>query len=199
MSGETPADIDTRSSVMAEAAKLFATRGYDAVSVREIVQAAGVTKPALYYHFGSKEGVARALLEDFFVAADETRARVFKTTCGLRELFEVYTREMLDLAQRFRTTLAFGFSLWFGRSSLKALIQQAEDYDCKVVKEWAEILPQRGISEGNAVRTVKVYWALLMQELMKVVQCPEWSGCADSMAEEVATLVLNGVSAFEED
>jgi TetR/AcrR family transcriptional regulator len=44
------------------AAKLFASRGYDATSVREIVEAAGVTKPTLYYHFGSKEGLAQALL-----------------------------------------------------------------------------------------------------------------------------------------
>ena len=43
------------------AARLFATRGYDATSVREVVEAAGVTKPTLYYHFGSKEGLAQAL------------------------------------------------------------------------------------------------------------------------------------------
>jgi AcrR family transcriptional regulator len=44
------------------AARLFAERGFDATSVREIVEAAGVTKPTLYYHFGSKEGLAQALL-----------------------------------------------------------------------------------------------------------------------------------------
>ena len=44
------------------ASRLFATRGYDATSVREIVEAAGVTKPTLYYHFGSKEGLAQAVL-----------------------------------------------------------------------------------------------------------------------------------------
>ena len=44
------------------AARLFATRGYDATSVRTIAEEAGVTKPTLYYHFGSKEGLAQALL-----------------------------------------------------------------------------------------------------------------------------------------
>jgi AcrR family transcriptional regulator len=44
------------------AARLFATQGYDATSVRTIVEEAGVTKPTLYYHFGSKEGLAHALL-----------------------------------------------------------------------------------------------------------------------------------------
>jgi AcrR family transcriptional regulator len=44
------------------AARLFATGGYDATPVRTIVEAAGVTKPTLYYHFGSKEGLAHALV-----------------------------------------------------------------------------------------------------------------------------------------
>ena len=44
------------------AARLFAERGYDATSVREIVEAAGVAKPTLYYYFRSKEGLAHALL-----------------------------------------------------------------------------------------------------------------------------------------
>jgi TetR/AcrR family transcriptional regulator len=38
-----------------EATSLFAGKGYGSTSVREVVEAAGVTKPTLYYHFGSKE------------------------------------------------------------------------------------------------------------------------------------------------
>jgi TetR/AcrR family transcriptional regulator len=44
------------------AARLFSEHGFDATSVREIVEAAGVAKPTLYYYFGSKEGLAQALL-----------------------------------------------------------------------------------------------------------------------------------------
>src|SRR5258708_6188212 len=44
------------------AARLFAERGYDATSVREIVEAAGGAKPTLYYYFRSKEGLAQALI-----------------------------------------------------------------------------------------------------------------------------------------
>src|ERR1700691_3525680 len=43
-------------------ARLFAERGYDATSVREIVEAAGVAKPTLYYYYRSKERLAQALL-----------------------------------------------------------------------------------------------------------------------------------------
>ena len=39
----------------------FAARGYDGVQVREVAEEAGVSKPTLYYHFGSKEGLFRQL------------------------------------------------------------------------------------------------------------------------------------------
>ncbi|MEU9603630.1 TetR/AcrR family transcriptional regulator [Streptomyces sp. NPDC048057] len=41
--------------LLATATRLFAEQGYDRTSVQEIVEAAGVTKGALYHYFGSKE------------------------------------------------------------------------------------------------------------------------------------------------
>jgi AcrR family transcriptional regulator len=41
--------------LMAAATRLFADNGYDRTSVQEIVEAAGVTKGALYHYFGSKD------------------------------------------------------------------------------------------------------------------------------------------------
>ena len=42
---------------------LFTEKGYASTSVREIVEKAGVTKPALYYYFKSKEGMFNAILD----------------------------------------------------------------------------------------------------------------------------------------
>jgi len=44
------------------ATDLFLAKGYAASSVREIVEAVGVTKPTLYYHFESKEGLYLTLM-----------------------------------------------------------------------------------------------------------------------------------------
>lgn len=71
---------------MDSAVLLFTTRGYAATSVREIVEMAGVTKPALYYHFESKEGIYLAILEDLVKIADEgiAASRVFSGTARER-------------------------------------------------------------------------------------------------------------------
>jgi TetR/AcrR family transcriptional regulator len=51
---------------MGAALKLFTQRGYSATTVRELVQEAGVTKPVLYYYFGSKEGLFLELMRTHF-------------------------------------------------------------------------------------------------------------------------------------
>ncbi|GAB4457965.1 MAG: TetR/AcrR family transcriptional regulator [Armatimonadaceae bacterium] len=45
---------DTRREILAHALRLFNARGFAAVSVDDIVAAAGVTKPTFYYHFPGK-------------------------------------------------------------------------------------------------------------------------------------------------
>lgn len=45
----------TANKILHTAARLFMQRGYRAVSINDIVQAAEITKPTLYYHFADKE------------------------------------------------------------------------------------------------------------------------------------------------
>lgn len=54
----------TRAALVASARRLFATRGYNAVSTTEIVEDAALTRNALYYHFATKEELFRAVYED---------------------------------------------------------------------------------------------------------------------------------------
>ncbi len=56
-------DQAARERLLAAAAELFARKGYAATSVGEIVAAAGVTKPTLYYHFRSKEGLYLEMMQ----------------------------------------------------------------------------------------------------------------------------------------
>ncbi len=60
----TPPDADehVRTRLLKAAVRVFDRKGYAGASVREIAEQAGVTKPTLYYHFGSKEGLLVAIL-----------------------------------------------------------------------------------------------------------------------------------------
>lgn len=57
---ETPG---TRERIIEEATDLFASKGYEKTSLREVADRLGFTKAALYYHFNSKSDLARAIIE----------------------------------------------------------------------------------------------------------------------------------------
>ncbi len=57
-------DARARERLLRAAADVFDRKGYAGASVREIVEQARITKPVLYYHYGSKEGMLIAILEE---------------------------------------------------------------------------------------------------------------------------------------
>lgn len=94
-----------REQLLAAAVRLFAQKGYAATTVRDILRAARVTAPVLYYHFGSKEGLFRALAEEgmrrFRAAHESALAAGGSATEKIRRLclgHAAVRREYADLA-----------------------------------------------------------------------------------------------------
>jgi AcrR family transcriptional regulator len=54
----------TRQALVAAARRSFAERGYADTSIEQLARAAKVTRGALYYHFGAKDELFRAVYED---------------------------------------------------------------------------------------------------------------------------------------
>jgi len=55
-----------RQRILDAARRVFADCGYQGSAVQEIVRIARVTKPTLYYYFGSKAGLYRTVVDDAF-------------------------------------------------------------------------------------------------------------------------------------
>ena len=72
---------------------LFATKGYDAVSVRDLAKAAGVSEAALYKHFKGKEEMAQyiftAIISDYTRRLQRIDAEVSGAVNKLCRLVEV--------------------------------------------------------------------------------------------------------------
>ncbi|MFO7690233.1 MAG: ScbR family autoregulator-binding transcription factor [Cryobacterium sp.] len=82
--------IVTRAAIVRGAAVVFQNRGYGSTSLADVCAAAGVTKGALYFHFDSKEALARAIIE----AQHETSSMIGQTllaagTPGLNAMIEM--------------------------------------------------------------------------------------------------------------
>lgn len=66
----------TRNALIAAARRLFTEKGYDRVAAEEIVREAGVTRGALYHHFGGKAELLEAVYERLEAESTERVARV---------------------------------------------------------------------------------------------------------------------------
>ena len=53
---------ERRQQLVNVACPVFAERGYDATSLEEIAERAGVSRPILYSHFGDKQGLFEAVV-----------------------------------------------------------------------------------------------------------------------------------------
>ncbi|MGJ4965910.1 TetR/AcrR family transcriptional regulator [Bradyrhizobium oligotrophicum] len=54
--------MSTEDQILSAAAEILERQGPEAVTTRAVCQAAGVTAPTLYHHFGDKSGLLRALV-----------------------------------------------------------------------------------------------------------------------------------------
>ena len=56
--------MHTKQRILREALRLFSQKGYDAVSVEQIVDAVGIKAPSLYKHYKSKQDIFNAIFEE---------------------------------------------------------------------------------------------------------------------------------------
>jgi AcrR family transcriptional regulator len=84
--------------ILATALDLFARKGYDATSVREICESAGITKPTLYHFFGSKEGVLQALVQTGFQQYRAMVNAAMDTPGSYRDRVKVLARAVFQSA-----------------------------------------------------------------------------------------------------
>ena len=97
------AKADRRATLLAEAARLFARSGFDGVSMEDLGAAAGISGPAVYRHFASKQAVLAALL----VAAALRGLVAFHTAFALAQpdVIRVQDRDLDALAEADRRTV----------------------------------------------------------------------------------------------
>jgi AcrR family transcriptional regulator len=141
-----PAELDpqTRARLLRAAVCVFDRKGYSAASVREIVEIAGVTKPALYYHFGSKEGVLTAILQE---AAREFRSAMHRGVDRpgtARERLFGLCADLHGLFQEHVPVVRVAHSVFFGPA------EGAPQFDFSIYDREMERAVRRIVEDGQA-------------------------------------------------
>lgn len=105
MSSPTEEPTDNRKKILLAAEKLFSVQGFNATSVREIVQKAEVTAPVLYYYFGSKDELLTTLVSERFEEHMSRLLPVLETVTTVEELFHCWSTSLVEETIARPTTL----------------------------------------------------------------------------------------------
>ncbi len=147
MAEQEKLDGGVRERLLVAALALFNNKGYAATSVREIVEASGVTKPVLYYYFGNKEGIYLELMNNSFAQFDDSLARMttIPGTAGDRIIH--FCSLLLKLVIDRLEVLRLIYAIFYGPPQGAPNIN-FQDYFTKIV-ETVEILVKEGIANGE--------------------------------------------------
>ena len=67
----------TRARLLAAAARVYAARGFAGATLDDVAEEAGLTKGAVYGHFGSKDNLLAALMEEYLAAEIAEQVALF--------------------------------------------------------------------------------------------------------------------------
>jgi AcrR family transcriptional regulator len=89
-----------REEMIAQAKAIFLARGYEAVSVRAVTQACGISTMSFYSYFESKRDLAQHILSDFFEALVSELLLAAEGLQTPEEVLEAHVRICLDHVER---------------------------------------------------------------------------------------------------
>jgi len=165
---------DTRQKIIDKAAELFLIKGFNATSIRDLLEATGLTKGCLYFHFKCKDDIGleylRQASEKFMLFLDQGlqgssgvdkldnfligaftyhNSRDFVGGC----LFGNTALETSDTAPDFAKLTAATFHQWRGK--LTNIIQQAQEEGGVINNRTAEDLAEFVIAtlEGGIMQS----------------------------------------------
>jgi len=133
---------DTKTRILDVAEGLFMEHGFEATSLRQLTSAAGVNLAAVNYHFGSKDGLVRAVFSRRLKPLNEERIRLLEA-CDLENGREDGVEQVLNafLAPLLRAVRATPEGTReFGRLMGRAFSEPNEDVRKMVSEEFAEAI-----------------------------------------------------------
>jgi TetR/AcrR family transcriptional regulator len=144
-----------RDRLLGAALQLFARKGFESASVRELTEAAKVTRPTLYYHFGSKEGLYLELLERLCATVEDSILRSMVPQGTARVRLRSFVLKILDsiIEDAGNQRFFFVISLDPRRNNLSSFHERMRNFIEAVV----ELLLEEGVEKGE-FETEKVKW-----------------------------------------
>jgi AcrR family transcriptional regulator len=186
---------NTKGVIFRTAARLFAEKGYNGVSMREISELTGLSKPTIYYYFGNKEGIYRALVSvglnynsEQFQKLQEKNIPVKQKIIELVKMRFQQVSDYPDLA-KFFVMLLLGFEKL---SFLEDLISDAMNR-----RKWLVDMIQEAIKSGEFGTSARpelaseIFLGAISHFILKQLTTNE-EVLTDQLAEDIVEMLFLG-------
>ncbi|MBA4394559.1 MAG: TetR/AcrR family transcriptional regulator [Desulfobacca sp.] len=192
-------DQTVRQRLLVQATELFARKGYASTTVREIVQAAGVTKPVLYYYFRNKEGIYLELMKEAWERFDSILVGAQKGPGTVRKKILNLMDQVFELVLERIEVARIGYSMYYGYP------QGAPPFDFDafhlMFHEVVKGLVEEGIStqEFQAGNVVDMTWAIIgaVNLAIELQICHPEMGVGKEGVARMINLIFEGIAAKE--
>lgn len=149
----------TRSKIVMAALRVFATRGFEAASLKEITTASETNVAAIHYHFGSKESLIREVLQTVADPINRLRMEMLErqptgSSRTLEHVLEALLAPPIRLSAdttgdgRLLTRLILQARALPSEFTNTALVQQYDSMALRFVQALREVEP--GLNEADA-------------------------------------------------
>ncbi len=190
-------ELGTKAKIFQAAARLFAEKGYNGVSMREISESTGLSKPTIYYYFGSKEGIYTSLVEVGLHHNLEQFQQIIDMNIPVKQKIIEIVKIRFRQVQEFPEFAKFFLLIFMSIENLPFLKKFIEEAASR--RQSLADLIQQGIFQGefgksaNPKLAADILIGTLMHFLVKQLNVKK-KILSDELAEEIVELIFKGLN-----
>lgn len=192
-----PPTNDTEERLLDHALTLFAEKGYEAASVREIIEATGVTRPVLYYYCSNKEDLFKRLVHWKHDEAYRELGRIVQETKGCANRLRAIIRASFAFCAADPRVPQIMFQTTFGPTIPGIAEFMAEVGKLRfllVHQVMQEGLNDGELQGGDAAALSLVFCCIMDQHINLLVRMPDPKRrLTPDLADELVNVFLYGV------
>jgi AcrR family transcriptional regulator len=190
-------ELGTKAKIFQAAARLFAEKGYNGVSMREISESTGLSKPTIYYYFGSKEGIYTSLVEVGLHHNLEQFQQIIDMNIPVKQKIIEIVKIRFRQVQEYPEFAKFFLLIFMSIENLPFLKKFIEEAASR--RQSLANLIQQGIFQGefgksaNPKLAADILIGTLMHFIVKQLNVKK-KILSDELAEEIVELIFKGLN-----
>ena len=195
--GNNEEDNTTKERIFISAAHLFSQKGYNGVSMRELAEHSGISKPTIYYYFGNKEGIYKALIQTGLAHGEHYLNDILKQKIAVKDKLVELTKFHFEQCIKYPEFAKFLLTMFTATEKhrfLKSFIKLAEKRKQLIID-----LVKEGISCGefgasaDPELAAEIFTGSIIHFLWKQVNMKQ-TILSDQLAERLVELLFKGLN-----